>query len=307
MARRAILTASIGHVVDRARGARPAALRRTTITIVSAIVLGSLPAGSDALAAAAVSDTTRADPAPPGRGEQLAHVARTLIDDAGYIVSAPARLDRADPLKVAGVLAITSVLAAYDQEILDAFNRNHDELPLRPLLEVGRFLDPIGYGRFNIYTGSIATIAWLAGQDRIARIGAEIVEAHLLAGIGKTAAIHLVGRTRPFQGDGPYEFFADDATSFPSGHTINIFEIATILSHHVDRGWFTWLAYGAAGCVGLQRVEADAHWASDVFLSALYGTAVARAIVERHEPRAGPALAPHASAAGIGAGLAWRF
>jgi hypothetical protein len=283
------------------------------VLLVCLLVPASAAAAADSVVGAvAAPDTARGDAAtaPPtasSRGEELARVGRTLVDDTLYIVSAPARLDHADPLKVVGVLAIAGALAAHDQEILDAFNRNQERLPLRALLDVGEFLDPVGYGRINVYSASIAAVAWFAGEDRIARISAEIVEAHLLSGIGKTAAIHLIGRNRPFQDDGPYEFFADDATSFPSGHTINMFEIATILSHHADRGWFTWLAYGAAGCVGLQRIAADAHWASDVFLSALYGTAVARAIVERHEPRDGPALAPHASAAGIGAGLAWRF
>ena len=59
------------------------------------------------------------------------------------------------------------------------------------------------------------------------------------AGLGKTLAQSFAGRLRPSVGQGPESWGNDDATSFPSGHAINIFQLATVLSHHADRWWFT--------------------------------------------------------------------
>jgi len=52
----------------------------------------------------------------------------------------------------------------------------------------------------------------------------------------------------------------------------------------------TVVLYGLATTGGLQRIHALQHWPSDVFLSALSGTLIARTVVRRHEERARTAV-----------------
>jgi membrane-associated phospholipid phosphatase len=112
----------------------------------------------------------------------------------------------------------------------------------------------------------------------------------------------LVGRSRPADGLGARHFEFNEGVSFPSGHTSVVFELATILSHHVDHPAFTVVAYGLATTVALQRIDSGSHWASDVFVAAAYGTAVARTVVRRHEERKlqlAPAVLPGSGTVGL--------
>ena len=87
----------------------------------------------------------------------------------------------------------------------------------------------------------------------------------------------------------------------------SIFQLATVLSHHANRTWFSIGAYAIAASVGVQRVMSDAHWTSDVIVSAAFGTAVARCVVLLHESYGGPRPVVTATAQGPAMGLVWRF
>ena len=72
-------------------------------------------------------------------------------------------------------------------------------------------------------------------------------------------------------------------SSFPSGHAVAAFSIATVVArrygHHK---WVPWVAYGAATAIGFSRVTTRAHFPSDVFLGAALGYSIARFEVLRH-------------------------
>jgi len=70
--------------------------------------------------------------------------------------------------------------------------------------------------------------------------------------------------------------------SFPSGHTIAAFAIATIVarrySHH---RWLPYAAYGMAALVGFSRVTLLSHFSSDVLMGATLGYSISRFVVLR--------------------------
>jgi len=72
-------------------------------------------------------------------------------------------------------------------------------------------------------------------------------------------------------------------SSFPSGHAVSAFSVATVVArrygHHK---WVPWVAYGAATAIGFSRVTTRAHFPSDVFLGAALGYSIARFEVLRH-------------------------
>jgi len=75
--------------------------------------------------------------------------------------------------------------------------------------------------------------------------------------------------------------------SFPSGHTIAAFSIATVFANrYPNPRWHVWLAYGLAGLVGFSRVPLQSHFPSDVFAGVALGYAIAHFVVLR--PRSSP-------------------
>jgi len=81
---------------------------------------------------------------------------------------------------------------------------------------------------------------------------------------------------------GPYSdtFFRNKSivdNSFPSGHTITAFAVATVIARRYRaHRWVPWVAYGVAGAIGFSRVTSEAHFPADVFLGAALGYSIAR-------------------------------
>ncbi len=61
--------------------------------------------------------------------------------------------------------------------------------------------------------------------------------------------------------------------SFPSGHTSQVFFLATLLTQHYHLyAWAAFLLYGAALLVGITRMYVGAHYPRDVLAGAILGT-----------------------------------
>lgn len=71
--------------------------------------------------------------------------------------------------------------------------------------------------------------------------------------------------------------------SFPSGHTIAAFSLATVYARRYPHpAWLRWAAYGLAGVVGFSRVSLETHFVSDIFAGAALGYFIARDVERRH-------------------------
>jgi membrane-associated phospholipid phosphatase len=65
--------------------------------------------------------------------------------------------------------------------------------------------------------------------------------------------------------------------SFPSGHAIEAFAVATVVARRYrNHRWVPWVAYGAAGAIGFSRLTLQAHFPADVFLGAALGYSISR-------------------------------
>jgi membrane-associated phospholipid phosphatase len=65
--------------------------------------------------------------------------------------------------------------------------------------------------------------------------------------------------------------------SFPSGHTIAAFSVATVFADRYPR--YKYLAYGLAALVGFSRVSIQSHHPSDVFAATALGYSIAHYVV----------------------------
>lgn len=70
--------------------------------------------------------------------------------------------------------------------------------------------------------------------------------------------------------------------SFPSGHTIAAFSLATVIARRYgNHRWVPFVAYGLATVVGFSRLTLSAHFLSDVFMGGALGYSVSRFAVLR--------------------------
>ena len=97
----------------------------------------------------------------------------------------------------------------------------------------------------------------------------------------------IARRARPteFPVAGPYNdsFFRSNAsffgkgTSFPSGHALMAFSVATVFARrYKEHRWIPYLAYAAASAIAFSRVTTGAHFPSDVFVGSALGFVIAR-------------------------------
>ena len=141
----------------------------------------------------------------------------------------------------------------------------------------------------------VILLAWKGGFRERAFLVCTLLTICVMDGIVSNGLKHLVDRPRPFQARTgvrivtlapaiprllalglPVRVKASraaqgdvDGRSFPSGHTINTFSVATLSALFFRRGW---LVYLAAGLVGYSRVYTGSHWPTDVLISAMLAT-----------------------------------
>ncbi len=66
-------------------------------------------------------------------------------------------------------------------------------------------------------------------------------------------------------------------SSFPSGHTVAAFSVATVFARRYrDHRWVPWVAYGMAGVIGFSRITLQSHFPADVFVGAVLGYSISR-------------------------------
>ncbi|MBK6493540.1 MAG: phosphatase PAP2 family protein [Gemmatimonadetes bacterium] len=135
--------------------------------------------------------------------------------------------------------------------------------------DFGRMLRIVGYLPLWIL---MAVAVWLHTSDR--RTALLIGGMPALGGLAAEVAKILLRRERPKLHDGAYYFrpFNDHFWStrdigLPSSHAFVAFSGAWILCRLYPKGWPVWVGL-AAGCA-LTRVQAEAHFLSDVTVAAV--------------------------------------
>jgi len=209
--------------------------------------------------------------------------ARRVLQDTGSLLASPLRWDTRDWLVFAGVGATTAGLMFVDKGIRHQVQKNRSEFTdsvasvLRPLEEIV----------------PVALVAGMAGTGyafdipKLKAVSADALEASLISvGAFAVPTKFFTGRSRPDKNRGPADYRPFNlGSSQPSFTTANAFAVASVLSEHFPHPAVSLLSYGLAGLAGLSRIYEDKHWTSDVFLVAVIGTAVGKAVVKLNEKR----------------------
>jgi membrane-associated phospholipid phosphatase len=189
-------------------------------------------------------------------------------DDQSIFIPLP--YTRTDSVNFLRTLGVVGILMVFDQQIMDVV-QDHTNDTTSSMADVGDYLG----GRSGIppiILGSLAA-GLIFRNDNLRRTALSAVGNLVLTGAIVEVLKALTHRHRPRQGDGPYTFdgagWSSDNTSFPSGHSVAAWSIATIFaSNYRETRWVPIVAYSFAALVSWSRVHDNAHWASDVVLSA---------------------------------------
>ena len=147
----------------------------------------------------------------------------------------------------------------------------------------------ISYGGSTYSTGAIAATFYLVGRTkndaRARETGLLSAESLIDSLIVVNGLKEITQRARPLAGHERSEFF-DGGTSFPSGHSIQAWSVATIVAkEYGDHPLVQVAAYGAATAVSLSRFTGQKHYLSDVVVGSALGYGIGRYVYRtRHRP-----------------------
>ena len=211
---------------------------------------------------------------------------RNVIADQKQIWSFPARLVEGQKwVPTAAVVGTTAGLLFLDPSEARYFRRT-----------------PTFHGFSNIFTGNATAIGTGVVPASLYAIGlirrdSKMQHTALLAGeamadaaILQTVLKNATRRVKPsrfpasgwFESKGSPSSYVRGNGSFPSGHTMTAFSVATIIARRYgNHRWVPYAAYGLASLVGFSRLPLNVHFLSDVFMGGALGYSIGRFTVLR--------------------------
>lgn len=95
---------------------------------------------------------------------------------------------------------------------------------------------------------------------------------------------YIAARQRPGEGNGHGDFLRHAAvnTSFPGGHAMFTWAMATVAAQEYPKPWIKVLTYTAAFTVTTTRYLARDHWASDMWVGTALGIAIGTHVFHAH-------------------------
>jgi membrane-associated phospholipid phosphatase len=203
---------------------------------------------------------------------------KNILQDQRAIWTSPFHLRRDDAKWLAPLGLSTAALFATDRRTAGALDDNQNRM---------RISRDISQGGAFYTTGGIAATFYLVGRaTKNARaretglLGAEaLIDGELVA-----SALKLVSeRPRPIADNASGEFF-DVGSSFPSGHAVSSWALATVIAHEYGRRrpLVRFGAYGLATLVSLSRFTARKHFLGDVLAGSAIGYGIGRYVYRTH-------------------------
>ena len=216
----------------------------------------------------------------PGDTERPKPLLRKLFLNIAFdqkdIFTSPFHVNRHDALEWLVPMAATGALIASDTHIANAFENSRGQV------RWGGRISQIGaaYTLVPIVAGSYVYGAWRdsAKAREIGVLGTEsLLDSLIVSGVLK----EVFRRNRPDEKN-PGDFWGG-GTSFPSGHAIQVWTIASLLDHEYKHNRIVGItAYSLAGIVSAARVAAQKHFASDIVAGGSMGWFIGRYVYDTH-------------------------
>ena len=158
---------------------------------------------------------------------------------------------------------------------LNDFHIDHLHNPW--LADLSNLGDRIGKGESLFVVSAVLLAAgYMSRHANLQRAGWQTLVANVAAGGVNTVLKHLVGRGRPkFMHTGNSEFFPFGGSgwdSFPSGHAMAAFAVATVLALRFPK--VRWLVILMALAVSVSRLFRASHFLTDIVAGAVLGVMI---------------------------------
>jgi membrane-associated phospholipid phosphatase len=229
------------------------------------------------------SATSTAPPPAVDRPVCLKLLLPNLLSDQKHIWTFPARLAEGQSwIRTAAILGTAAGLMALDPT------------------EGGYFRRTSSFHAFNnIFTGNATLIGTISApvslygiglvrkdskMQRTALLAGEAVaDAEILTSVLKDATRRVRPAAIAVKGNFSDSWFESGGSlirgsgSFPSGHSIAAFSVATVIARrYSNHRWVPYAVYGMAALVGFSRLSLSAHFLSDVFVGGALGYSISR-------------------------------
>ncbi len=219
--------------------------------------------------------------------EQNDNISQIFSDDINHffnvgigLVKSPSNFTKSDFYTVGIVVASTTSLFAVDKNIQE-FAASNNTIFQNNLFKIDEY-----YGSFytTLLPAGLYGYGLFTANSKIRQLGLGTAEAFIYSGLVTGILKILIGRRRPFAGDGnmffaPIQFTNNDYQSFPSGHTTVAFAVSTVMANYLDNIYWKTFWYGSASMVAYARMYNNKHWVSDVALGAAIGFFVGKYVV----------------------------
>ncbi|MFZ4398601.1 MAG: phosphatase PAP2 family protein [Bacteroidales bacterium] len=225
---------------------------------------------------------------------QAIWIGKSFFQDQKHIWTAPFHIQKNDLYYILPIALIAGTTIIYDEDIhRNIMKFKTDNLwvnDVSPVFTNG--------GEIPVVGGISATM-YLAGSiiknDKLMQTGAIAGYALVNSAVVVTLLKMIAGRQRPrvdatniwhpfpeslkqFSGNSP-----DLYNSFPSGHSIAAFTLATVIAQqYKETKFIPVIVYTLATGVALSRTTENAHWLSDVMIGSALGYGIGKYLAKNH-------------------------
>jgi membrane-associated phospholipid phosphatase len=290
---------------------------RVTLPFLLLLLCSSFARGQEPL--------TTASPSPTPEAKIEKNFIKNVLNDQKAIWTAPFHLNHNDKAWALPLTGAALTLWATDRKTEAELIEHGDNLRR---FRVSRKFSEVGslYSTAT-FAGAFYLVGHVTHNARARETGILAAEA-MVNGTLVGSALKLASqRQRPPVDNGSGEFF-EGGTSFPSGHAINAWAVATIVAREYgkNRPALKVGLYGTAAAVSIARYVGRRHFLSDVLIGSAIGYGIGRYVYDRHHdpsldkketssiskvfhskyfPRVAPEYGPHTGT--YGAALGWTF
>jgi membrane-associated phospholipid phosphatase len=214
----------------------------------------------------------------------------SFFKEEKLIWSSPIKIKKKDWNYILPAAAGLGIIYTIDQPIRRELTYLHNHQSSAN--SINKNITYLGDGAVNIGISSLFILNGLIFKNhKSIETGYLSTKAIVHAGIVVFVLKTIAGRERPFYTDhqGRFHLFnrleeGSAFHSFPSGHTITAFSMATVIAkEYRDKKWVGVTSYGLASLVGMSRIGLDKHWASDVFIGSVLGYAIGNFTFKQHQ------------------------
>ncbi|MEI6695718.1 MAG: phosphatase PAP2 family protein [Bacteroidota bacterium] len=221
-------------------------------------------------------------------------IGKSLLEDQQHLWSSPFHIKKKDLYYIVPVALVAGTAMIFDENIhshLMQFKTDHSWVKeISPVLTYGGEIPVVAGISAAFYIGGL-----VLKDDKIMQTGAIAGYALVNSAVVVSVLKMIAGRQRPrvdassqwhpfpeslkqFTGSSP-----DKYASFPSGHSIAAFTLATVIAQQYKESIIIpVIMYSLATGVAISRTTENAHWLSDVIIGSALGYGIGKYMVQKH-------------------------